>query len=193
MFRNAILFSIFALLLSTPLSAKTSESALDATKQFVKAMLDVKQGDDSSYKNIDQFVNYEVITSNSIAPHKSRFDEKQTKKIKDDLTDLIRTIAYPRSGTFLKDSKYSYSKPQTKGNKTLVVQNTYLPKEDLELDIGYQWEKINGRWMITDITFDEDSIVQDYQNQFGRIISKNGVDGLLKKVETKLLEVKKGK
>jgi ABC-type transporter MlaC component len=164
---------------------------MDSTKQFIDAVLKVKEGDENSYKKIDNYINYDIITTNTIAPHKGKFNKKQESKLKNDLTQLIRTVAYPQSGTFYKESKYTIVEPKKTGNKTLIIQNTYLPKEDMDMEIGYQWENIKGKWMITDITFDEDSMVKDYQNQFGRIISKNGVDGLLSKVEEKLKEMEK--
>lgn len=189
MLKKVTISFLFSLLISSPVLAVATGSPMDNTKQLIEAMLKVKKGDENTYKTVDNFFNYDLITSNTIAPHKDKFTGAQSKKLKTDLTQLIRVVAYPQSGTFYKESKYTYAQADTSGNKAMIVQKTYLPKEDLELDIGYQWENNNGQWKITDITFDEDSIVKDYQNQFGRIISKSGVDGLLKKLNDKLKEM----
>ncbi|MDH5216822.1 MAG: ABC transporter substrate-binding protein [Gammaproteobacteria bacterium] len=189
MLKQVTVVLFFSLFVSNPVLSAATESPMDNTRQLVDAMLKVKKGDEESYKMIDNYFNYDIITSNTIAPHKDKFSGIQSKKLKTDLTQLIRIVAYPQSGTFYKESKYTYNQPKVSGNKAIVIQKTYLPKEDLELDIGYQWENNNGKWRITDITFDDDSIVKDYQNQFGRIISKNGVDGLLQKLDEKLKEM----
>jgi ABC-type transporter MlaC component len=191
MYKTVTASIIFGLLVTTQAMATATGGPMDSTKQFIDAVLNVKEGDENSYKKIDNYINYDVITTNTIAPHKDKFNKNQESKLKNDLTQLIRTVAYPQSGTFYKESKYTIVEPTKTGSKTLVIQNTYLPKEDMDMEIGYQWENIKGKWMITDITFDEDSMVKDYQNQFGRIISKNGVDGLLSKVEEKLKEMEK--
>ena len=184
-------FLFLSFLISNSAFAITTGDPMDSTKKLIDAVLKVKKGDEASYKRIDNYFNFDAITSNAIEPHKAKFNSSQAKKLKTDLTQLIRIVAYPQSGTFYKESKYTYTEPAIKGKKALIIQNTYIPKEDLDLEIGYQWENAGGKWRITDITFDEDSIVKDYQNQFGRIISKNGVDGLLKKVEEKLKEMEK--
>ena len=36
-----------------------------------------------------------------------------------------------------------------------------------------------------DVAFDGDSLIKDYQNQFARIIDKEGVAGLMKKMDEK--------
>lgn len=178
-------------LFSIALNVNAAADPKQRTDDFVKAMIAAKPGDEQSYKRIDQYINYDAITSETIAPHRTKFSDAQAKEFKSNLTTLIRLVAYPQSGTFYKEAKYKYGEPKIQGNKAIVVQATYLPSEDLDMEIQYQWEKFNGNWMITDIGFDGDSMVKDYQNQFGRIISKDKVVGLLKKVNDKLAELKK--
>lgn len=178
-------------LLSIALNVNAAADPKQRTDEFVKAMIAAKPGNEKTYKHIDQYINYDAITSETIAPHLAKFSIAQAKEFKTNLTALIRLVAYPQSGTFYKEAKYKYAEPKMKGSKAIVVQATYLPSEDLDMEIEYQWEKFNGNWMITDIGFDGDSMVKDYQNQFGRIISKDKVDGLIKRVNDKLKELKK--
>jgi ABC-type transporter MlaC component len=42
------------------------------------------------------------------------------------------------------------------------------------------------------VAFDGDSLIKDYQNQFARIVDKEGASGLMKKVDEKRAELDKG-
>lgn len=181
--------STLIILLFLACSTAWASKPLDKTKQFVDAIKVVKKNQFETYNNVDRFINYDYIMSKTIEPNREKFSNGQADSFKKQLTQLIRLIAYPRSGKYYNDAKYQYDAPKTEGNKVNIIQNSYLPSEDIELEIAYQWRDFQGNWMITDILFDGDSLVKDYQNQFSRIISKDGVAGLLKKVSDKLKEV----
>jgi len=174
-----------------PSLALSAQSALDATKAMIDAMIAAESRNEAEYKRIDKFIDYETITSATIEPHRSKFSDKQATEFKSNLRELIRMVAYPDSGKFSRESQHNYLAPKKKGDTTIVLDNVFDPKEDLELQIGYFWKQQKGDWVLVDLTFDEDSMIKDYQNQFGRIIEKEGVDGLMKKLDEKLAEKKK--
>ncbi|MDH5547548.1 MAG: ABC transporter substrate-binding protein [Gammaproteobacteria bacterium] len=186
--RMFVLFVLAALI--APLSAWANDPK-SRTEGFVDAMKASKEKDEASYKRIDDFIDYQTITAETVAPHSKKFSSEQMSAFQRDLTALIRIVAYPQSGKFYKEAKYKYREAQMKGKVAVVIQDTYLPSEDLEMEIGYQLAQIDGKWRITDITFDGDSMVKDYQNQFGRIIAKDGVNGLNKRIQDKFKELNK--
>lgn len=166
-------------------------SPLETTKAFVASMKSVKTNGEKSYPKIDTFINFDHLTTETIKPHLKSFNEKQINTFKPLLQQLIRLVAYPQSGDFYTDSKYTYRKPKIDGDKAYVVMDVIFEKEDLEIELGYFWQKMNKNWLLTDLSFDEDSLVKDYQNQFGRIIAKESVDSLNQKLQNKLTEIEK--
>ncbi len=165
---------------------------LERTQKFVDAMIAVEPNNEKSYQKIDAFINYEQITSATIKPHRKYFNNQQAKKFKKLLRALIRKVSYPDSGAFYKESKYTYQKPKVTASKAVVIMDVLLIEEDLDLELGYYWNKDDkGEWKLVDLSFDEDSLVKDYQNQFGRILSKGSADDLIKKLEDKLSELNK--
>lgn len=168
-------------------------SPMQATEKFIDAMKQAEKGNPASYAAVDTFINYDLITSETIKPHLSAFKPEEVKTFKKLLTEIIRLVAYPRSAKFYTDASYNYQ-PQAENNGTVkILSDMKIEKEDFELQLGYFWQQFGNNWMIVDLSFDDDSIVKDYQNQFGRIISKEGVAGLLKKLEEKLTEVRNEK
>lgn len=43
----------------------------------------------------------------------------------------------------------------------------------------FVWAPIDGALRLVDVRYDDASLLVDYQNQFGRILAKDGPDGLL--------------
>ena len=66
-----------------------------------------------------------------------------------------------------------------------------VEEDDLEMDTVFFWIISKGKWTLWDVSFDGSALTKDYQNQFGRIIKKDGVKGLLGKLVKKLEKVRK--
>jgi len=179
------------ILMSLTVPAFAGLSPLETTKAFVASMKSVKTDGENSYPKIDTFINFDHLTTETIRPHLKSFNDKQINTFKPLLQQLIRLVAYPQSGDFYTDSKYTYRKPTVNGDNAYVIMDVIFEKEDLEIELGYFWKKTNNNWQLTDLSFDEDSLVKDYQNQFGRIISKESVDSLNQKLQNKLTEIEK--
>jgi len=54
------------------------------------------------------------------------------------------------------------------------------------VSIDYRMHLANGAWRVIDISTDGASMVQSYRRQFRRIISREGWDGLLSRMRSRL-------
>ena len=63
--------------------------------------------------------------------------------------------------------------------------------EDTDSKVTFHWASAAGTWRLYDVSFDNASLVKDYQNQFGRILEKDKAEGLLKKLAKKLEDKRK--
>jgi len=167
----------------------TKNGPAEQTKKMVAALKKVKKNKTATYNDVDTYIDFHLLTTESIAPHRAKFSNKQAKKFTRLFEALIRAVAYPQSSSFYAEAEISYQPAIIDGNKALVISETIIEKEDFEMTIGYEWTKTKKQWLLSDLLIDEDSLVKDYQNQFGRIIQKEGVDGLISKVAQKLLEI----
>lgn len=59
-----------------------------------------------------------------------------------------------------------------------------------EFTLDYRLFKQNGKWMVYDVIIEGVSLVSNYRSQFNKIISANGYDRLVKKLESKSDELK---
>ncbi len=188
---NRFVALILTVLLSSNVIHAASSEPFERTQQFVEALLAVKKNDEVSYQKVDGFINFDFIMTTAIKPNLDKFKDDEAAKFKRNLIQLIRLLAYPRAESYFKNSRYTFKKAKPLGNNITVLQAIYLPIEDIDVDLNYTWQKFAGEWQIVDISLDDDSMLQDYQNQFSRIIEKQGAESLQQKVAEKLLEAEK--
>jgi phospholipid transport system substrate-binding protein len=177
-------------------------AAVERTESLIATFKKVKSGDkltaadkkanEQLFSEIDKFMNFEAITTRPIEPRAAKFSAKQKAEFTSKFRDLIRAIAYPDSGGFFRDAKMKMGAPVEKGDTTVVPVDAHVAKDDLKTKLEFHWEKADGTLKIADVAFDGDSLIKDYQNQFARIIDKEGVAGLLKKLDEKKAELDRG-
>jgi phospholipid transport system substrate-binding protein len=153
--------------------AKEGETLTPAEREANKAV----------YKRLDEFYDFHTIASAPLAPHKAQLTAAQQAKIVPMFEELLRLVAYPRSSLFLSDANYSI-KPTAKPED--VQMDASAPEQDLKTSVIFHWKNERGNWRIVDVSFDGVSLIQDYKNQFGRIISKEGGEALVKRLANRL-------
>ncbi len=144
-----------------------------------------KKANTAAFANLDSFFNWDRLTADPIAPHKAKLNAEQLAEFKDSFKKLIRLVAYPNSGSFLGRATYKL-KAEKKGKTDDAIMEAYLAEEDFETTVTFHWLASGSSLQIVDVSFDGASLIHDYSNQFGRIITKSGADGLMKKLRTRL-------
>ena len=179
--------------------AWAADPAVKRTEAFIEAFKKVKSGDTLSaaekkanqkaFAALDGFFDFDTLTSRPLEPVAAKFSAKQKAKFARDFRDLIRRIAYPDSGEFFRDAKLKMGTPKQADGQTVVPIDAHLPKEDLRTELGLHWATKGGTLKLVDVAFDGDSLVKDYQNQFARIVGKEGAAGVMKRLEEKKAEL----
>jgi len=174
------------------------QPAADRTNALVAAFKAVKKAPEgkklspadvaansAAYKALDGFFDFDRMTSDAIKAHQSKLNAAQLAEFKTHFRTLIRIIGYPDSGDFLRKAKTSVR--AGKGND--VVLDTLLEEDDVELAVTFRFHRGGGALRVYDVLFDGDSLMGDYSNQFGRLITKRGVDGLIKLLKERIAKV----
>lgn len=143
-----------------------------------------------AYAELDELLAREHFTALAIAPREDKFSADELKAFKAEFWDVVQRVAYPGSGAFFREGEVKIGAPTNKGDVWTIELNAYVPSEDLETVVGLQWRG-GDSMRIVDVLFDGDSLVRDYQNQFARIVDKDGAKGLLKLLADKRAELSK--
>lgn len=144
-----------------------------------KLSADDRKANRDAFKRIDALFDFDKLTGAAIAAHRSKLSKEQLAAFKGSFRGLLRVIGYPDSGRFLGKAELAFS---AKGSDVAV--EIVIEAEDLETEVTFRWSA--GR--VYDVLFDGDSLAKDYENQFGRILTKKGPDGLVKLLTDKLAD-----
>ncbi len=188
-------------------TARAAAPAVDRTEAFIAAFKKVKSPDkptaadrkanEPAFAELDRFMDFDAITSRAIEPRASKLSAKQKADFSSKFRELIRAIAYPNSGQFFRDAKLKIGDASEKNGATVVPIDARVVKDDLHTKMELYWSRPkgapDGALKLIDVAFDGDSLVADYQNQFARIVDKEGAAGLLKKLDEKKAELDRGR
>ena len=141
-----------------------------------------KKANREVFKQLDATFDRDALTAAAIAPYKAQFNAQQLAKYAQLFWELIRLVAYPDA---LRGATWSAKAGPQQGDEAAVIVHARKETEDVETDVTFHWLKVKDAWLVRDVGFDGASLVSDYRNQFGKIIGKDGVAGLLKKLQTR--------
>ena len=198
-----------AALAAAPITASAADKpeaqALARTRALIDVFLEVQKPPSSgalssaqkaancdAYQRIDRFFAFDTMIERALAPRRDKFSTAQLRTVKNEFRELIRLKAYPGSGNFFRDADYKIDPPMSDGAQVDVPMRVYEPDKDWTTDVTYHWVRQDGDWVIVDASFDGDSLLKDYQNQFSRIIDQEGVSGFMERLGNKLAEARKG-
>lgn len=183
-------------------TALAASPAMERTENFIATFKKVKSGEKVSaadkkaneavFTSLDKFMDWDTLTNEPIKPRAAKFSAAQKKEFASKFRDVVRRMAYPDSGDFFREAKLKFGEPAEKAGVTVVPIDAHLAKEDLRTKIELHWSNKGGTLKLADVAFDGDSLIKDYSNQFARIIDKEGVPGLLKKMDEKRAELDRG-
>ncbi|MDR0966837.1 MAG: ABC transporter substrate-binding protein [Myxococcales bacterium] len=142
-----------------------------------------------SFAELDGFFARDHFVSVAIEPRRAKFSDAQLTGFRSLFWSVVQLVAYPGSGAFFREAKVEIAQPTQKGEVWTIDLKTYVPSEDLETVVGLQWKEDAGQLRIIDVLFDGDSLVRDYQNQFARIVDKDGAQALIDLLHKKKAEL----
>ena len=174
--------------------------AVERTEGFIAALLKVKQDDgkltaadkaanQKVFVELDGFFDFDHLVSSPITPRADKFSAAEKAEYSKKFREVVRMVAYPDSGGFFKKAKYTIGAVKEEREVTIVPIDAKVIKDDLETKVDLHWKKTATGLRLIDVSFDGDSLVKDYTNQFVRIIDKEGAKGLIAKIEKRRLEM----
>lgn len=189
---KAVLTSCLLILVSWSAAASGATSPLKGTQELlavVQAGTSKKQ-QQSAMKKVRTYFDYELLVENTIEPHRKKLNAKQLERYSKTFRQLLEMAPFIASIGENDKLEYKISKPVRQNGGVLIGLQAYDAKTDMDTDIAFEWREQNGAWLVVDVSLDGVSMIKGYQNQFGRILKKEGAEGLIARLEKRLTEVK---
>lgn len=182
-----------ALVMTLGLPAMAEEAT---AQQFVKGRQSelstlVKVGGTANAKKIegvfDTILDYDALAQGSLREQWAQRTDAERKEFQEVLKQLVQR-AYRKNldRTANYDVRFDGESP---ADKALVVRTVAQNKRNAReepVSIDYVVHRVDGAWRIRDIVTEGSSLVNNYHQQFTRIIKKDGFGELMKRMRNKL-------
>jgi phospholipid transport system substrate-binding protein len=138
-------------------------------------------------------MDYDELARQAMARHWDSMSASQRSEFTRVFRDLIERnyVKQIRSNV---DYKVSYKGEKADGEKASVRTIVTAKRKGRMADtvVDYRLARKDGKWRVYDIVTDEDdysSLVMNYRSEFNKIWSKDGYDGVMRKMRKKLQEI----
>jgi len=126
---------------------------------------------------------FEEMAKRSLALHWKKRTAEERQEFVPLFSDLIER-AYIKKIESYTDEKVVYSGEKTE-NMYAVVDTKILTKRNVEIPIQYRLLKESNRWKVYDVIVEGVSLINNYRNQFNKIIREKSYEELVKRLKKK--------
>lgn len=194
-----VVFPLFRLIEST--SVWAANSPLDIIRSTTNQALEVLTKSTSHNKahrqqQLDQMwevvlpkFDTEELARRSLGTHWQDLTEEQKKEF---IRLFIQLVKKNYSGTldrYTTDAQFFFDEEHIEGEQAEVQTRIKAPSQDKPFSIFYRLHRKGETWLIYDVVAENVSLVQNYRNQFSRIIAKSSIEGLFDTLKKKLEEL----
>lgn len=182
-------------------SAWAADSPLDmirsTTNQALAVLADPsEQGKEQRQQQIERM--WEIllprfdtneIARSSLGVHWQTLTEDQKKEF----THLYIQLMKKNYGSTLKryttDAQFFFDREDIDGDQAEVYTRIVAPSQEKPFSIVYRLHRAGDEWLIHDVVAENVSLVQNYRNQFSRIIAQSSAGGLIDALKRKIAEL----
>jgi phospholipid transport system substrate-binding protein len=188
----------FLFLLSSSIPAAYAGAPTDQVRQTVDKVIDIlknkelKKPENEKKRRVEirkvvsERFDFEEMAKRALALHWKKRTPEERKEFVQLFTDLLEK-AYIRKIEKYTDEKVLYPGEKMQGDYG-VVDTRVVSKQGVETPIQYRVLKENGTWMVYDVVIEGVSLVNNYRNQFNRIVRENSYEELVRKLKSKEAE-----
>jgi len=194
MLRHLILIVLIGIFVTTQANASVTDEVKKTVDEVVKIVSSKEMKNDPPKRRqalrhaIGVIFDYGEMAKRSLGRHWNELTPAEKKHF----TDLFETLlenSYADKIESYNNEKIEYIKETADDGHSEVKSRIVSPSKD-EFSLDYRLMNKNGTWMVYDVVIEGVSLVSNYRSQFSRVISEKGYGELLKKLETKIRDIK---
>ena len=139
-------------------------------------------------KAISVIFDYSEMAKRSLGKHWNVRTAAEKKQFAELFASLLEN-SYASKIESYNNEKIVYIKDIVDGEYAEVKSKVVTAARD-EFTLDYRLSRQDGKWMVYDVIIEGVSLVSNYRSQFNKIITANGYDKLVKKLQSKSEELK---
>lgn len=138
-------------------------------------------------KVINERFDFRAMSQRTLATNWKKASKEQKQEFVTLFSQLIENTYIGRVEAYT-DEKVDYPGEKVKGKKAVV--ETLILTASADIPINYKvYQKKDGEWWVYDVIIEGISLISNYRSSYQDIVSKEGLDGLLAKMRSKIKEL----
>jgi phospholipid transport system substrate-binding protein len=135
-------------------------------------------------KAISVIFDYSEMAKRSLGKHWNDRKPQEKKQFAELFATLLEN-SYAGKIESYNNEKIVYIKEYQEDSDHAVVKSKVVTTARDEFTLDYHLLKHDGKWMVYDVVIEGVSLVSNYRSQFNKIVTANGYDALVKKLQSK--------
>jgi phospholipid transport system substrate-binding protein len=131
----------------------------------------------------------EEIARRALGVHWQKLTEEQKKEFTQLFIQLVKKNYSSTLDRYTTDARFSFDEEHVEGEHAEVQTRIMVPSQEKPFSVVYRLHRDGETWLIYDVVAENVSLVQNYRNQFSRIIDKSSLEGLFDTLKQKLAEL----
>ncbi len=137
---------------------------------------------------VDPVMEFDKLSEAALQKHWSGLQPEQRAEFVQLFRELVFRSYLKRVRSANEEYSVVFEDEEPRGRKAAVV--TAIAKTKVEIELRFHLETTDGKkWTASDVVIDEVSLVENYREQFNKIIAKDGWAGLIAKMKKKVGEL----
>ena len=145
------------------------------------ASLDAKARSRAIHQIIEQDFDFPMMAKDTLGATYGQISAGQRQQFTSTFGYLFQTSYSRMVLNFLKQENIQYGQERQEGGKARV--DTSLVRTNDTIPVTYLMHSTSRGWLLYDVVVDGVSILENYRNQFGRVIRTNSFGFLLERME----------
>jgi len=132
-------------------------------------------------------VDFRSMSQRILSRNWQKANEEERERFIQLFTDLLETTYIDRIEEY-SDERMEYVRERIKGDRA-IVDTLFITKKK-QIPINYKLIRKEGKWWVFDIVIEEVSLISNYRETYREIVMRDGIEGLLTRMENKIEELK---
>ena len=171
----------------TDIAKQTTDKVIDILKNKEMRRADkTKERRAAIRKVVGEHFDFEEMAKRSLAQHWRQRTPEERKEFVALYADLLERT-YIKKVESYSDEKITYGEESGDSDYS-VVKTKIITKKNIDIPVEYKMEKKSGKWVVYDVVIEGVSLVNNYRNQFNKIIASDSYQELVARLKNKEVE-----
>lgn len=187
-----LLFTFLCFIASTAAAAPSATDQVQGTVDRVIELLKNKELDPVKRRGmlsslIRKRFDFTLMSRQVLATNWNKASPDEKERFVGLFSDLLESTYMERIEAYT-DERVEYVNEKVRENRSIV--DTIIVTKSVDVPISYKMVLKGDEWFVYDVVIEEVSLIRNYRSSYREIVMKDGIGGLLKRMEEKVKELK---